>query len=112
MAKIDIKPRVRVPKKIKKGDLFEVKTLVSHLMETGLRKDKDTGTTIPRDIIRALPVVYTGQQVLKGVWHPAMSANPYTSFYVKAEESGPMIFTWTDDNGQAYTKEINIKVTD
>ena len=110
MAKIDIKPRVRVPKKIKKGDRFEVKTLVSHLMETGLRKDKDTGKSIPRDIIRELTVVYNNREVLKSVWHPAMSANPYTSFYVQAEDSGPMTFTWADDNGQTYTKEINIKI--
>jgi len=110
MAQRDIKPRVRVPKKIKKGDVFEVKTLVSHRMETGLRKDKTTGESIPRDIIRTLTVGYGGREVLKAVWHPAMSANPYTSFYVKAEASGPMSFTWIDDLGEQYRKVIEINV--
>jgi len=110
MAKRDIKPRVRVPKKLTKGQLFEVKTLVSHRMETGLRKDKETGETIPRDIIRALTVSYNGAEVLNSVWHTAMSANPYTSFYVRAEDSGPMVFTWTDSADQTYTKEVAINV--
>ena len=33
------KPRVKVPNKAKKGEIIEVKTLVTHPMETGLRKD-------------------------------------------------------------------------
>jgi len=110
MAKQDIKPRVRVPKKLKKGELFEVKTLVKHPMETGLRKDKETGKTVPRNIIRSLHVQYNGQDVLSAVWHTAMSANPYTSFFVRAQDSGPMTFNWTDDAGEVYTKEIAIHV--
>jgi len=111
MATKNIKPRVRVPKKLTKGQLFEVKTLVSHRMETGLRKDKETGATIPRDIIRSLNVTYNGRNVLYSVWHTAMSANPYTSFYVRAEDSGTMAFTWTDSANQTYTKEVAINVT-
>jgi len=110
MAKQDIKPRIRVPKKLKKGELFEVKTLVKHPMETGLRKDKETGKTIPRDIIRSLQVKYNGQDVLNAEWHTAMSANPYASFYVRAQDSGPMTFNWTDDAGKVYTKEVAIQV--
>jgi len=37
------KARVKVPKSIKKGEVFQVKTLISHKMETGQRKDKKTG---------------------------------------------------------------------
>ncbi|HEY9080929.1 thiosulfate oxidation carrier complex protein SoxZ [Magnetovibrio sp.] len=110
MATKDIKPRIRVPKKLTKGELFEVKTLISHRMETGLRKDKETGATIPRDIVRGLTVTYNGREVLKSVWHTAMSANPYTSFYVRAEDSGPMVFTWIDEANQVYTKEVAINV--
>ena len=109
MAK-DIKPRVRVPKKLKKGDVFEVKTLVTHDMETGLRPDKATGNKLPRDIINRLSVTYNDKEVLRAVWYPAVSANPYTSFFVTAEESGPMAFTWTDDAGEAYTKTVEINV--
>lgn len=110
MAEQDIKPKIRVPKSVKGGELFEVKTIISHDMETGLRKDKVSGATIPRDIVNSMRVTYGGREVLRAVWHPAVSANPYTSFFVVAEQSGAMTFTWADDGGAVYTKEVNINV--
>ena len=110
MTQKTIKPRVRVPKKVKQGDVFEVKTLVTHPMETRLRNDKKTGEKIPRNIINKIDVSYNGNQVMKAIWHPAMSANPYSAFFVVADESGPMVFTWTDDEAQTYTKEVTINV--
>lgn len=107
----DIKPRVRVPGSVKKGEAFEVKTLVTHDMETGLRKDKATGKVIPRDILNGLTVTYGGKEVLKAVWASAVSANPYTSFFVVATVSGPMEFTWTDDSGVSYKKSVAVKVS-
>ena len=110
MASKDIKPRVRVPKKVKKGEVFEVKTLVTHPMETGLRSDKKTGLKIPREIINKFYATYNGKEVMKAIWHPSMSSNPYSAFYVVAKESGPMVFTWTDDNAETYTKEVMVNV--
>ncbi|NQV46930.1 MAG: thiosulfate oxidation carrier complex protein SoxZ [Rhodospirillaceae bacterium] len=108
----DIKPRIRVPKSVKKGDVFEVKTLVTHLMESGQRPNKETGSKYPRDIINSFIVTYNAKEVLKATWHAAVSANPYTAFYVVAEESGPMVFTWIDDNGTSYSKEVPIIVAE
>ncbi|MDH3335481.1 MAG: thiosulfate oxidation carrier complex protein SoxZ [Rhodospirillaceae bacterium] len=110
MAKVDIKPRIRVPKKIKSGEIFEVKTLISHDMETGLRVNKTTGAKIPRDIINEMRVNYDGKEVLRAVWQPSVSANPYTSFFVKAGKSGPMEFIWSDDNGNNYRKTVDINI--
>lgn len=110
MAKKNIKPRVRVPKILKKGEVFEVKTLVTHKMETGLRNNKKTGKPFPRDILNGMTVTYGGKEVLKSLWHPGLSPNPYTAFFVVADESGPMVFTWTDDAGETYTKEVKINV--
>ncbi|MHA1598798.1 MAG: thiosulfate oxidation carrier complex protein SoxZ [Alphaproteobacteria bacterium] len=111
MAKQDIKPRVRAPKKLKKGDVFEVKTLVTHRMESGQRKDKKTGKTIPRKIIKEFTATYDGNEVMKSVWHPAISANPYLAFYVVAGNSGTMKLVWVDDDGVKYKKEVKINVT-
>ncbi len=110
MAKKDIQPRVRVPKKLKPGEIFEVKTLVSHDMESGRRSDKATGKKIPRDILNKLRVVYGGKEVLVADWHPAVSANPFTSFYLRAVKSGDMTLTWTDDAGVEYAKTVKINV--
>ena len=83
----DIKPRLRVPTTAKKGELVEVKTLITHPMETGLRKDAD-GKLVPRLIVNTLAVTYNGKPVLNAKLEPAVAANPYLSFFVKVEESG------------------------
>ena len=60
----DIKPRLRVPTTARKGELVEVKTLITHPMETGLRKDAD-GKLVPRLIVNTLAVTYNGKPVLE-----------------------------------------------
>jgi len=105
------KARVKVPKKVKKGEAFQVKTLVSHKMETGQRKDKKTGNKIPRMIINKFVCMYNGKEVFSADWHPAISANPYLAFYVKATESGKLDMTWTEDNGKTTTKTAKVNVT-
>ena len=106
----DIKPRLRVPTTAKKGELIEVKTLITHPMETGLRKDSE-GKIVPRQIVNALSVTYNGKPVLNARLEPAVAANPYLAFFVKVEESGTLKFTWTDDNKQSWSAESKIEVT-
>jgi sulfur-oxidizing protein SoxZ len=105
------KARVKVPKSVKKGQVFEVKSLISHKMETGLRKNKKTGKKIPRNIINKFTVNYGGKEVFGADWHPAVSANPYTSFFVKAGASGPLVLKWTDDGGKVTEKTVKINVS-
>jgi sulfur-oxidizing protein SoxZ len=107
MAKL--KPKVKVPKTAKKGEVIEVKTLISHIMETGQRKDKK-GNVIPRKIINKFEAKYNGEVVFSADWHPAISANPYMSFYTVATESGTFEFTWTDDDGSVYSTTSDITV--
>jgi len=109
MAKV--KPRVRVPKKVAKGDIFEIKTLISHKMESGQRKNKKTGKIIPRKIINKFECKYNGEVVFSADWYPAVSANPYMSFFTVATESGEIAFAWTDDDGTVYSKTAKITVT-
>ena len=106
----DIKPRIRVPQNPKKGDVLEIKTLVTHPMESGQRKDAE-GKTIPRRIINAVAVTYNGKPVLSGKLEPAVSANPYLSFFVKVEQSGTLAFEWKDDDGTVYKTEQKITLS-
>ena len=108
MAKV--KPRVKVPKTAAKGEVIEIKTLISHKMESGQRKDKKTGEPIPRQIINSFACSFNGRQVFAADWHPAISANPYMAFRVRVEESGTFAFQWTDDDGSVYVKEAKIAV--
>lgn len=104
------KARVKVPKSVKKGEIFQVKTLISHKMESGQRKDKKTGGKIPRMIINKFTCTYNGKVVFESDWHPSISANPYMAFYVKADKSGELAFKWTDDKGKTVEKTASITV--
>lgn len=108
MAK-DAKPRVRVPANAKKGEVIEIKSLISHVMESGRRKGSD-GKLVPRSIINHFSCTFDGQKVFESVWHPAISANPYMAFFVKVEKSGEFKFTWKDDDGSTYESASKISV--
>lgn len=104
------KPRVRVPKTAKAGEVITIKTLINHKMESGQRKDKD-GKTIPREIINKFTCEFNGKPVFSCDVEPAISANPYFEFNAKVAESGTFKFTWVDDNGSVYATEAKIDVS-
>jgi len=103
------KPRVKVPKSAAAGEVITIKTLISHDMESGQRKDKD-GNTIPRKIINKFTCDFNGQPVFSCDIDPAISANPYFEFSAKVAESGTFKFTWVDDDGSVYETEEQIEV--
>ncbi len=109
MAKV--KPRVKVPKKAAKGDVIEIKTLISHKMESGQRKDKKTGEKIPRKIINKFMAKYNGEEVFSVDIQPGVSANPYIKFNIKVDKSGDIEFTWIDDDGSTYSAKKTIEVS-
>ena len=104
------KPRIKLPKDAKKGEVVQIKTLISHVMETGLRKDQ-AGNTIPRKIINKFTCEFNGKPVFSVDIEPAVAANPYLQFAAKVEESGTFKFTWVDDDGTVTTAEEKIAVT-
>jgi len=108
MAKI--KPRVKLPKKAKAGEVITIKTIISHKMESGRRKDKK-GNVIARRIINKFDCKFEGQTIFGCDIEPAISANPYFQFSAKVEKTGEFQFTWTDDNGDTYQKKQTVKVS-
>ena len=104
------KPRLRIPAEAKRGDIIQIKTLVSHIMETGFRHD-DKGNIIPREIINSFVCTFNGREVFRADLEPAIAANPYFEFTVKVEESGTFAFAWKDDNGTVTTTEQSITVS-
>lgn len=101
---------VNVPKTARRGQIVEVKALISHPMETGFRPGPN-GQILPRDIITLFTCRYGGAVVFSAELHPAMSANPYLAFTLVAQESGPVVFTWAGDNGFRQTETVAIEVT-
>ena len=106
-----VKPRIKLDKKeAKKGDLVEVKALVSHVMETGQRKDAQARPFRARSSTSS-PARSPASRCSPPTSRPAVSANPYIQFKFKAEESGPVVLTWTDDDGSTIVGEETITVT-
>jgi sulfur-oxidizing protein SoxZ len=106
----EVKPRIKLDKKqAKKGEIVEVKALVSHIMETGQRKDS-AGKVIPRKILNKFTCTVNGKEVFSADFEPAISANPYIQFKFRAQESGPVVLTWVDDDGSKIVGQESITV--
>jgi sulfur-oxidizing protein SoxZ len=90
------------------GDSTEVKVLMSHEMETGLRKDAQ-GKAIPAWFIQNVTVAHNGRQVLNAQWGTAVAKNPFLAFKFKGGAKGDKVeITWTDNRGEKRTDETQI----
>jgi sulfur-oxidizing protein SoxZ len=101
---------IHMPAAARKGEVIEIRALVSHPMETGYRPGPD-GRVVPRDIIRRFTCRYNGEQVFGAELHQAVSANPYFGFFTVATESGTLEFSWEGDNGFALSEKMAITVS-
>ena len=100
---------INVPARAKRGDVIEIRTLTSHIMETGFRRTA-AGELVPRDIITSFACRYNGTEIFRADLFPAIAANPYLSFFTIAKESGKFEFEWTGDNGFSSTATASITV--
>jgi sulfur-oxidizing protein SoxZ len=102
MAKIKIRAKTS-------DGVTEVKALMDHPMETGLRKDSD-GNVIPEHFIQEVTCDYGGKTVMTCHWGPAVSKNPYMSFSFKGGAKGDkIVVSWVDNMGETATEEAEIK---
>ena len=100
---------INVPKTAKRGQVIEIKTLISHIMETGFRRT-ETGQIIPRNILTELLCTYNGAEIFRATMYPAVAANPFITFFTVAKESGTIVFKWTGDRGFEQTETASITV--
>jgi len=92
-----------------KGDEVTVKALISHPMETGLRKDKKTGKVIPAHFIQEVVCQHNGKEVMNAVWGGAVSTNPYVSFIFDGAKKGDTItMSWVDNTGAKDSAEDQV----
>jgi sulfur-oxidizing protein SoxZ len=98
-----------VPASVAKGEVFAVKAIISHQMETGLRFDAQ-GDPIPRKIINKFVCTYGGTVAFSVDLHEAIAANPFIEFYLRAAESGRLDFTWEEDGGAVYSLSHDLVV--
>ena len=101
--------KVKIRASLKNG-VTTVKALMSHPMETGARKDKETGELIPAEYIQEVVVTHNDAAVLNANWGTGVSKNPYLSFKIKGGAAGDTIaLTWKDNLGESGSGETKIK---
>ncbi|MEY4598134.1 MAG: hypothetical protein RLZZ445_931 [Pseudomonadota bacterium] len=102
--------RVQVPAQARRGDVFPIRIAIQHSMETGYRPD-NFGRRIPKNVINTLTCRYNGVEVFRAEMGSGVSANPQLQFYLRAENSGELVFDWVDDSGQRGSERAPITVT-
>jgi len=100
---------IHFPKKAKRGAVIEIRTMISHPMETGFRRTQ-TGDPIPRNIITSFACRYGDVEIFRAELFPAMTANPFLVFHTVATESGTLTFTWTGDDGFSAEESVKLEV--
>ena len=101
--------RLDVPKTAKRGEIIEIRTLISHVMENGFRRTY-LGVPLPRDIITDFTCTYNGVEICRATLYPSIAANPFLSFTTIATESGTLVFNWRGDNGFNHMETARITV--
>jgi sulfur-oxidizing protein SoxZ len=91
------------------GDVAEVKVLINHPMETGQRKDPNTGETIPLHFIRLVTATLNGTPVMEAQWSQAISRNPFFGFRIRGAKAGDRIAVrWSDNRGEEGSIETTV----
>lgn len=102
--------RISVPEAAKAGEVIELKALIQHPMESGFRRGS-RGEVIPRDIITLFECHYNGETVFSAEMQPGTAANPLLTFHMRAAETGPVLFRWTDQSGEIWEETAELTVT-
>lgn len=103
-------PRIKIPESARIGDIIDIKSVITHPMETGNRKDGE-GRVIPRNIVNSFTASFEGRTIFRAELGSGISANPYLSFSMRVTGPGTFLFTWTDDGGAVVTHSARLAVT-
>ncbi len=101
--------RIAAPKRATPGEVIEIKAMIQHEMETGYRRD-EFGKQIPRFILTRFECRYNDKPVFTAELYPAIAANPFLNFFMRATESGTLDFRWTDQDGRAFSEHVTLTV--
>jgi sulfur-oxidizing protein SoxZ len=86
----------------------EVRILMAHPEETGLRKRPD-GEPVPEHFISNVSVLHAGREVLRVQWGRAISRNPFLQFAFRGAQRGEeLTVTWIDNLGDSRTDRVTI----
>jgi len=91
MAKIKLKPKAR-------NGFIDIKTLIKHPMETGLRKKK--GKIVPANHIVHIAVLHNGNTVVDADIGGSVAKDPYFRFKAAGAKGDTIEIKYKDNNGK------------
>lgn len=100
---------IRLPDRVAEGQVFQVRVLLRHPMESGYRHDA-VGRLVARHIVQWVRCLYGGGEVFRAELSPGISANPFFQFPVQASASGELRVEWSDDRGRAFAASARVVV--
>ena len=90
------------------GGFTDIRVLMTHPMETGLRKDQD-GKLVPMHFIQSVILKVNGKTVVDSQTSQAVSRNPVFSFRLKGGARGDKIeVSWVDNQGETNSTEAAV----
>lgn len=101
--------RTSVPEQVAPGEIFEVRTIIGHPMETGLRYNS-SGLLIPVRIVERFTCRIGDEEAFRAELEPAIAANPYLGFSLRLERSADLSFEWVDTSGDVYRETARVEV--
>jgi sulfur-oxidizing protein SoxZ len=101
-------PRVRIPRQAKPGEVIEIRTLLEHPMESGIRAGREGAAA--RDMLTRLIVRRDGEVVFVAELGNGTSANPYHVFHLRMERTAELEFVWTDERGRSARATARVTV--
>ena len=104
------RPRIKMPEKAAIGDIVEIRALITHIMETGQRRDAKSSQLVPRLILNSFVARFNGAEVFRMKLQPGISANPYVSFYMRVPGPGELELTWIEDSGESAVERAMLEV--
>jgi len=93
---------------VAQADHVEVKILMAHEEETGLRKGPD-GAIVPAHFISNVSVRTADREVLRAQWGAAVAKNPFVQFAFRGAVRGTeLTVTWVDNRGESRTDRVTV----
>ena len=92
-----------------RGDVADIRVLMNHPMESGLRRDLKTNELVPIHHINHFTISLNGKVVLEAQCNQAVSKNPVFGLRVKDAKPGDLIaIDWQDNQGESNHLEYPI----
>jgi len=90
-----------------RGDVADVRIIISHPMETGQRKDAQTGQNVPLHFIKLVTATLNGKTVVESQWSQTVSKNPFLGLKIKGAKAGDkLVVSWVDNKDDKDSTQV------